>query len=89
MIIMRTFAIGIIFLTLLACETKTEKPKAIGIELSDMDTTVRPQDDLFRFANGGWLARTQIPPDRGSWNSFSELYERNNEIGRASCRERV
>ncbi|HCM75621.1 MAG TPA: M13 family peptidase [Cytophagales bacterium] len=80
MIIMRTFAIGIIFLTLLACETKTEKPKAIGIELSDMDTTVRPQDDLFRFANGGWLARTQIPPDRGSWNSFSELYERNNAI---------
>lgn len=51
-----------------------------GINLANMDTTVRPQDDLFHFANGGWLARTQIPEDRGSWSCFSELYESNNAI---------
>lgn len=27
-------------------------------------TGVRPQDDLFLAANGAWLARTSIPPDR-------------------------
>ncbi len=51
-----------------------------GLNLANMDTTIRPQDDLFQFANGGWLATTQIPSDRGSWNSFSELVEKNNTI---------
>jgi len=78
---MRLFLILPLLITLFACSSG-DKPAARqeGLELINMDSTVRPQDDLFRFANGGWLARTQIPPDRGSWNSFSELYENNNKI---------
>ncbi len=75
---------SILFILLIffsACSTeKQSEPLQDGLNLSDMDTTVRPQDDLFHFANGGWIARTQIPPDRGSWNSFSELNEHNNAI---------
>ena len=32
-----------------------------GIDRSNFDPSVRPQDDFFRFVNGGWLARTEIP----------------------------
>jgi len=37
---------------------------AWGFDLSARDTVTRPGDDFFRFANGGWLDRTQIPADR-------------------------
>ena len=32
-----------------------------GIDRSNFDPSVRPQDDFFQYVNGGWLARTQIP----------------------------
>ena len=38
-----------------------------------MDPDVRPQDDLFGYVNGRWLAETEIPSDRSSWGSFVEL----------------
>ncbi|MGI8548919.1 MAG: M13 family metallopeptidase, partial [Gemmatimonadaceae bacterium] len=38
--------------------------------------SVRPQDDFFRFANGGWLTRTPIPNDASSWGAFNELREK-------------
>jgi len=48
-----------------------------GLLADDMDTTVRPQDDFFRYANGGWLARTEIPPERAAYGAFTEVHERN------------
>ncbi len=47
-----------------------------GIDLPFQDPSVRPQDDLFRHANGGWLDRTEIPGDRGRYGSFDVLRER-------------
>jgi predicted metalloendopeptidase len=44
-----------------------------GLLLSNFDRSVRPQDDLFRFVNGGWLARTEIPADRSNYGSFTKL----------------
>ncbi|PPB49918.1 peptidase M13 [Arthrobacter pityocampae] len=38
-----------------------------------LDTTVRPQDDLFRYANGVWLKETVIPDDRPLTGSFTAL----------------
>ncbi|MDB4885058.1 MAG: Metallopeptidase [Gemmatimonadetes bacterium] len=48
----------------------------LGIDTTNFDRSVRPQDDFFRFVNGGWLARTSIPRDQSSWGSFVELRER-------------
>ncbi|HNP97390.1 MAG TPA: M13 family peptidase, partial [Cyclobacteriaceae bacterium] len=71
--------LGIVFLT--SCSTGThEAVKHEGLELANMDTTVRPQDDIFRFANGAWLDRTVIPGDKGSWGSGNEVFEHNNEV---------
>ncbi|HEY5689900.1 MAG TPA: M13 family metallopeptidase N-terminal domain-containing protein, partial [Cyclobacteriaceae bacterium] len=65
----------------LSCRDQAQQDQHFtGLELTNMDTTARPQDDFFRFANGGWLALTTIPDDRGNWTSFSELSELNNTI---------
>jgi len=47
-----------------------------AIAFEGSDTTVRPQDDLFRHANGKWLDSTEIPADRRSYGTFSLLAER-------------
>ncbi len=39
----------------------------------------RPQDDFFLYANGGWIKRTEIPPEYTRWGSFNELIEHNND----------
>ncbi|HEX3604139.1 MAG TPA: M13 family metallopeptidase [Steroidobacteraceae bacterium] len=38
-----------------------------GIQIADMDKSVRAQDDLFQYANGTWLKDVPIPPDRSSY----------------------
>jgi endothelin-converting enzyme/putative endopeptidase len=38
-----------------------------------MDTSIRPQDDLFGHVNGTWLAEEEIPADRASWGPFVNL----------------
>jgi predicted metalloendopeptidase len=58
-----------------------------GIDTSAFDRTVRPQDDLFRFVNGGWLKRTPIPDDAASWGAFNELDERSREAMRSILEE--
>ena len=51
----------------------SNKPAAQSVCLADMDTTVRPQDDFFRYANGGWLDRNPIPADKGYYDISDEL----------------
>jgi putative endopeptidase len=46
-----------------------------GIQTADMDKTVRPQDDLFQYANGTWLRDVPIPPDRASYGVDSMMTE--------------
>jgi putative endopeptidase len=47
-----------------------------GINPADMDFSVDPAEDFFRFANGGWLDRTEIPADEGAYGVFNELIDR-------------
>jgi predicted metalloendopeptidase len=41
-----------------------------GLDLAGFDRGVRPQDDLYRFVGGTWLAKTEIPADRSNYGSF-------------------
>ena len=56
-----------------AVPVPTPAPLVSGLDLSGFDRSVRPQDDLYRFVGGGWLARTEIPPDRSNYGSFTIL----------------
>ncbi len=50
-----------------------------GIDLSHVDPSARPQDDLFGHVNGRWLTDYQIPPDRATDGAFRTLYDRAEE----------
>ena len=50
-----------------------------GIDLSHIDATVRPQDDLFGHVNGRWLSDYAIPADRATDGAFRVLYDRAEE----------
>ena len=51
-------------------------PPRSGLDLEGFDRNVRPQDDLYRFVGGGWLAKTEIPADRSNYGSFIILDDR-------------
>ena len=46
---------------------------AAGLDFSRQDASVRPQDDLYRHFNGGWLKTVEIPADRATDGAFMEL----------------
>ena len=47
-----------------------------GIELQNMDHSVRPQDDFYRFVNGQWLNDFQIPADKSYYATQTLLNEK-------------
>lgn len=49
------------------------------LDLKNFDTSIKPSDDFFAYANGGWLKRNPIPPEESRWGSFNELIEKNND----------
>ncbi len=65
-----------------SCEqnTNNQSEKNNGLNLSLIDSTVSPKDDFFRFANGKWLDKAEIPADQGSWGSFNELRDENSKV---------
>jgi predicted metalloendopeptidase len=42
-----------------------------GVDVAAFDTSVRPQDDFFRYSQGTWLKEVEIPSDRSSWGAFN------------------
>ncbi|HEY2103520.1 MAG TPA: M13 family metallopeptidase [Chthoniobacterales bacterium] len=48
-------------------------------DTTNMDPSVKPSDDFFLYANGGWIKRTPIPPEYSRWGSFNQLIEKNND----------
>ena len=55
------------------------------LETAATDSSIRPQDDLFRFVNGGWLATAEIPADRPGSGAFTALRDE----AEAACRQIV
>ena len=49
------------------------------LDAKNMDTSVKPQDDFYLYANGGWLKGNPVPPEYSRWGSFDELTEKNND----------
>jgi putative endopeptidase len=48
-------------------------PAAHGISVANMDQAVKPGDNFYQYANGGWIKRTEMPADRAYIGVFSTL----------------
>src|ERR1700688_4376368 len=50
-----------------------------GIAVTNMDRSVRAGDDFYQYANGDWIKRTEIPPDRAGVGVFTKLADLSNK----------
>lgn len=54
-------------------------PETHGIAVANMDRSVKPGDDFYQYANGEWIKRTEIPPDRAGVGVFTKLSDLSNK----------
>lgn len=78
--IKHTLLAGAALLAIASCQEKGKESTADARKLLDpanMDTTVKPGDNFFLYANGAWLKNNPIPASETRWGSFNELQENN------------
>src|SRR5438094_2228640 len=86
---MRSFILSFALLTPLSLQAQTESPTQPPGSVSpvnqhpqpldpkNMDTSVKPREDFYLYANGGWLKRNPVPREYSRGGRFSELEEKN------------
>src|SRR3989442_262836 len=75
-----TIGISIFLFSCGSSDKPVEKTaNTIGYDKSNMDTTFKPGDDFFMYANNGWLKKTKVPASEGSWGMFSLLKDEVND----------
>ncbi len=58
-----------------SCASKEEPP----INPDNMDFSISPGDDFYRFVNNGWLKNNPIPEEYSRYGAFEELEQLNND----------
>jgi len=75
------------FFALTAVNAQNATTKEPGINVSFMNTKINPGEDFFRYVNGTWLDKTEIPGDRTTWGSFNELIKKTDKDAMAILKE--
>ncbi|MBR4585479.1 MAG: M13 family metallopeptidase [Bacteroidales bacterium] len=73
----KLFVLMIPVMMLAACQPK--EVKAPALDPTDMDLSVKPGDDFFLYANGGWMKKNPLKPEYARFGSFDVLREQNVE----------
>jgi len=68
----------IVLAIIISCnsENETATPKQ-DILFTNLDTTVKPSDDFFEYANGGWIKKNPIPAEQSTWGIGNLVFEEN------------
>jgi putative endopeptidase len=64
---------------LTAAAPATDKKNPPPLDVANMDTSVKPGDDFYLYANGTWIKNNPVPPEFSRWAAFTQLGEKNNE----------
>jgi putative endopeptidase len=54
-------------------------PPTKFIDSANMDLSVKPGDNFFEYANGGWINHNEIPAKEAAWGSFNILHQENTD----------
>lgn len=54
-------------------------PYTPSLDVSAMDRSIDPCDDLYTFSCGGWKKKNPIPPDQARWGVYGKLYDENQQ----------
>ncbi|MGY3925840.1 M13 family metallopeptidase [Aeromonas simiae] len=71
-----TLAATLVALALLAGCSQSSAPRHSGLLPANMDKSIKPGDDFFRYANGHWLKSSAIRPDRPADGAFYALRDK-------------
>src|SRR5450759_859576 len=75
---------AIVFVTIgapAASSAAAQRPApAKPLDRANLDTTCAPCTDFYQFANGTWLKKNTIPPDKTNLGSFGMLGDKNQEV---------
>ncbi len=55
-------------------------PNDVNLHPENFDLSAEPADDFYRFVNGGWMDRNEIPGEKSSLSVFSEISDRNEAV---------
>ena len=67
--------IGMAAMAMSACQSNQQ---TMGIKLENMDLTVKPGTDFYRYACGGWMDANPLPAEYARFGSFNVISEENN-----------
>ena len=74
----KIFSLAAVSLIMISCNNKKEttvtKPDVLA---SNLDTLVKPSEDFFEYANGGWIKKNPIPGDESGWGIAYVVNEEN------------
>ena len=59
--------------------TMAQEPLRSGLDQTDFDTSVRPGDDFYGYACGGWMKKNPLPAAYSRYGSFDQLQENNDK----------
>ncbi|MEO5890154.1 MAG: M13 family metallopeptidase [Ferruginibacter sp.] len=76
---------------LIACNNPTTVTKKADVLAVNLDTTIKPGNDIFMYANGGWIKSNPIPGEESQWGIGNLVIEENakrlREISEAAAKE--
>ena len=59
--------------------TMAQEPLRSGLDQTDFDMSVRPADDFYGYACGGWMKKNPLPAAYSRYGSFDQLQENNDK----------
>jgi endothelin-converting enzyme/putative endopeptidase len=68
---------GLVGQSVPAAQPLSAMPYSPSLDVTDLDRTVDPCVDFYKFSCGGWQKNNPIPPDQSAWSVYAKLGDEN------------